>query len=128
MRRHRLRAPLTGWLKGGLGAAAVAVVFLLAVAAAPAVGASPQPRDTSTGPTTTFDLSQCGGAIPPPNCGQKPKSPTDPGGWAQFLLLGIVMGGMAGIGIVIARSTAKNTKARNAAAREAAHDVRRSSA
>ena len=49
---------------------------------------------------------------------QKPQSPTDPGGWAQYLLLGIVMGGMAGIFVVIARSTAKNTKARSAAARD----------
>jgi hypothetical protein len=117
-----------GWLRGGLAVAAIAVFLLLAVAAAPSAGASQPTRDATTGPTTTFDLSQCGGAIPPPNCGQKPKSPTDPGGWAQFLLLGIVMGGMAGIGIVIARSTAKNTKARDAAAREAAHDVRGSSA
>lgn len=41
------------------------------------------------------DLSQCISSNPLPGCGREPTSAGDRGGWQQFLLFGIMMGGIA---------------------------------
>ena len=50
------------------------------------------------------DLTQCISSNPLPGCGREPTSPGDRGGWQQFLLFGIMAGGIGFIVWRIGRS------------------------
>jgi len=92
------------------------VLVSLALALGVAAPAAAQ-SNTSTPPTSSpYDFDDCVNSLQRPGCGTEPESPGDRGGAAQLVLLATITGGLATIGIVIARSTARTTRARNTAA------------
>jgi len=74
------------------------------------VGASVPPGGEDSPPVTNDfmdlerDVSECISAMPKPGCGREPTSSGDRGGWQQLVVFGVLMVGMAGIGVRIAVS------------------------
>lgn len=83
-------------------AALVLAVVILGGVVAVTVTADEGPRQDTQG-----RLSEDGGArprtIPRPGEGKAPENPGDRGGWEQLALFGVMLGAMAGIGVVIFR-------------------------
>jgi hypothetical protein len=97
---------------GQMRRALVGLVLLVAVAVGAPTRVAGAVSPTTTPPTSApYDLGRCVSALPPPGCGEKPKASGDRGGWEQILLFGIVTGAMAGIGLVIVRSTIRRDRA-----------------
>jgi hypothetical protein len=62
-------------------------------------------------PTTSgVDLSECVNSNPPPGCGQKPRSPGDPGGSEQLAVFGVMIAGLVFIGVVVGRSVVRRER------------------
>lgn len=93
--------------------ALVGVVLFTSLGATSTVPAGAQTESTSTTVTTVED-QPLGGIIPKPNTGTKPQDLGDRGGAGQVVLFVMMTGFMAAIFVVIARSTAKNTRQRAA--------------
>lgn len=79
---------------------ATAVTCLALSTGVPSTAASTTPIAEQVPSTNEFldlerDLSQCISSNPLPGCGREPTSAGDRGGWQQFLLFGIMMGGIA---------------------------------
>jgi hypothetical protein len=93
-------------------AAMVLAIVLGTVGAATASPADPPPALPGT--TTTVAQARpdrCeGSALPQPGCGDEPGEPGDRGGVMQWLTFGIVIAGLATIGVVIVRSTARRDR------------------
>lgn len=96
----------------------LAATALALVLASPPALAAPAPAQVSPTPPTTapYDLDDCVSAVPKPGCGAAPDESGDRGGWAQYLVLGVLMAGLAVIGTVVVRSTRRTTAARAAEA------------
>lgn len=63
-----------------------------------------------------MDYSSCVGLYPKPGCGTKPVLSGDRGGTMQIAVFGILIAGMAFIGIRIARSVIVRDRERDTAA------------
>lgn len=80
-------------------------------------GATVPPGGDDTPPVTNDfmdlerDVSDCISAMPKPGCGREPTSSGDRGGWQQLLLFGVLMLGMAGIGVRVAHSVRARDRA-----------------
>jgi hypothetical protein len=74
-------------------------VVATAIAAPTPAGAQDAPSST-TAPVRDED-SPLGDIIPRPGSGQAPDSPNDPGGWQQYLVFGLIVGGMAAIVLLV---------------------------
>lgn len=55
-------------------------------------------------------LNDCISALPKPGCGREPVDSGDRGGWQQFLVFGVLMTAMAGIGTRVAFSVRKRDR------------------
>ena len=99
-----------------------AVLFTLApfgVAHATATVAVPDAAATTTivssDSTFVYDLvndpSECINSNPRPNCGKKPQSSGDRGGWMQYTVFFTMLGAVGFIGTVIGRNVVRRDKA-----------------
>ncbi|MFM8815905.1 MAG: hypothetical protein ACKOE0_07850 [Actinomycetes bacterium] len=82
---------------------------------------STQPIDTTSATTIPdllngMDYSACVGLYPKPGCGTKPVLSGDRGGAMQLAVFGILIAGMAFIGLRIARSVISRDRERDKAA------------
>jgi hypothetical protein len=105
--------------------APIACAVLLSVApfGLARASAADTPTDTSVptsvvSPDSTFvyDLvnepSQCiNNSNPRPNCGRKPQSSGDRGGWMQYTVFFVMLGAVGFIGTVIGRNVVRRDKA-----------------
>lgn len=86
------------------------LVVLVVLAATLALSA-PQPAsgqvDTTadTRPVVDDPNSPAGNILPRPNTGQAPDSPNDPGGWQQYLVFALIIGGLALIAAMVIRES-----------------------
>lgn len=55
-------------------------------------------------------VNECISALPKPGCGREPVDAGDRGGWQQFLVFGVLMTAMAGIGTRIVFSVRKRAR------------------
>lgn len=94
-------------MRRSLSVIVLAAVLVLA-------GGLPAHAQEPSSPTTLAE-QELPGIIPKPNSGRKPEQPGDRGGALQTITFAVIMGGLAVIGVVIARSTARTTRARMAA-------------
>jgi hypothetical protein len=93
-------------------AIAAVVVALVVVVVLVGGGGPVSAQGTTTPPTSAgYGFDRCVSALPPPDCDEKPEASGDRGGWAQLLLFGVVTAGMAGIAVVIIRSTIRRDRA-----------------
>lgn len=100
-------------------AAALAVPLLSLMVPAPAVVttavvASPAESES---PDDSYDpgRSECIGLLPEPDCGRPPEKSGDRGGWAQFVLFGIIVVAIVGIFTYVLRSVLRADRRRAAA-------------
>lgn len=99
----------------------VGVIFVGMFVVAATLGDGPR-QDTKG------QLTEDGGAkphiIPRPNEGRAPEDPGDPGGWAQLMLLGLIVVSLGGITVVITRGTrrARSNRQEWLAAAQSGHD------
>ena len=72
----------------------------LAVGAASPAAATVPPEATEENVYLDLErgVNECISALPKPGCGREPVDSGDRGGWQQFLVFGVLMAGMAGIG------------------------------
>ena len=104
--------------------APIACAVLLSVApfGLARVSAADTPTDTSVSTTvvssdSTFvydlvnDPSECINSNPRPNCGKKPQSSGDRGGWMQYTVFFVMLGAVGFIGTVIGRNVIRRDKA-----------------
>ncbi|HSL56682.1 MAG TPA: hypothetical protein VK866_02465 [Acidimicrobiales bacterium] len=87
-----------------LGALAAVVLAASLALASPAAAESPPPSPDPTLAPLESDLP-LGDIIPRPNSGRAPDSPNDPGGWQQYLVLGLIVGAMALIVALVVRES-----------------------
>jgi hypothetical protein len=66
-----------------------------------------------TRPVIDDGSSPAGNILPRPNTGQAPDSPNDPGGWQQYLVFGLILGGLALIAALVVRESRKARHARS---------------
>lgn len=90
----------------------LAAVTLGAVPAdATEAGTTDETSTTTTQPDTDGP-SPAGNILPRPGSGQAPESAGDPGGWLQYLVFGLIIGGVALIALLVARESKKARAAR----------------
>ena len=56
-------------------------------------------------------MTECISALPKPGCGRDPVDSGDRGGWQQLLVFGVLMIGMAGIGVRVAFAARARSRA-----------------
>jgi hypothetical protein len=83
-----------------------ALISLLVVLGVGAPAAMAQSEDTTT-TTTPIRDSDTGlnDIVPQPNSGEAPDDPSDRGGWQQYLVFGLIIGGMAVIVAIVMRQS-----------------------
>ena len=104
--------------------APIACAVLLSVAPFGLARASAADTPTDTVVTTTMvspdstfaydlvnDPSECINSNPRPNCGKKPQSSGDRGGWMQYTVFFVMLGAVGFIGTVIGRNVVRRDKA-----------------
>ena len=101
---------------------ACALLLTLAPFGLAHASAADTPTDTSVTNSTissdsTFvydlvnDPSECINSNPRPNCGKKPQSSGDRGGWMQYTVFFVMIGAVGFIGTVIGRNVVRRDKA-----------------
>lgn len=97
--------------------ALLAIVFGLAltVASPVGVGSAAAQDDATTTTSTPIRDSDSGlnDIIPQPNSGQAPENPSDPGGWQQYMVFGLIIGGMTLIVLIAWRQSVQARRARS---------------
>jgi hypothetical protein len=92
--------------------AALVLILGLAVTLVGADPASAQDDDTTTTSAPIRDNDTgLNDIIPQPNSGQAPEQPSDRGGWQQYMVFGLIIGGMA---VIVLLAWRGSTKARRA--------------
>ncbi len=99
------------------------LTLILLAAVLVLAGGLPALAQEPSSPTTLAE-QEMPGIIPKPNTGRKPEQPGDRGGALQTVTFLVIMGGVAVVGVVIARSTARTTRARMAASGEPPRPLR----
>jgi hypothetical protein len=97
---------------------ALAVLTPAAVVAAPVPLTASEARPAgSESPDDSYDTgrSECIGLLPQPDCGRPPEKSGDRGGWAQFVLFGIIVVAIAGIFTYVLRTVVRSDRRRAAA-------------
>jgi hypothetical protein len=84
--------------------ALAALTFVAAVLLGGIVPAAAQDGSDSTPPTTEVERPH---SIPRPNTGEEPQSATDPGGAAQYAVMGGIVVGVLVIALLVARESRK---------------------
>ena len=101
MHRHPSRA---------IGALAIALLLVLSLASASAV-AQDDGTTTTTQPIRDSDTG-LNDIVPQPNSGEAPDDPSDRGGWQQFMVFGLIVGGMGVIVVLVVRQSRHARRAR----------------
>ncbi len=96
-----------------------AVLLTLAPFGLSAVRAADTPTDSTvaevTDTTYVYDLvnepSECINSNPRPNCGKKPQSSGDRGGWMQYTVFLVMLGGVGAVSSVLIRNVIRRDRA-----------------
>jgi len=98
-----------------------AVLLTLAPFRLSAVRAADAPTDSTiaatevTDTTYVYDLvndpSECINSNPRPNCGKKPQSSGDRGGWMQYTVFLVMLGGVGAVSSVLIRNVIRRDRA-----------------
>ena len=96
-----------------------AVLLTLAPFGLSAAHAADTPTDSTvaevTDSTYVYDLvnepSECINSNPRPNCGKKPQSPGDRGGWMQYTVFLVMLAGVGVVGSVLIRNVIRRDRA-----------------
>ncbi len=98
-----------------------AVLLTLAPFGLSAVRAADAPTDSTiaatevTDTTYVYDLvndpSECINSNPRPNCGKKPQSSGDRGGWMQYTVFLVMLGGIGAVSSVLIRNVIRRDRA-----------------
>ncbi len=96
-----------------------AVLLTLAPFGLSAVHAADTPTDSTvaevTDTTYVYDLvnepSECINSNPRPNCGKKPQSSGDRGGWMQYTVFLVMLGGVGAVSSVLIRNVIRRDRA-----------------
>ena len=96
-----------------------AVLLTLAPFGLSAVRAVDTPTDSTvaevTDTTYVYDLvnepSECINSNPRPNCGKKPQSSGDRGGWMQYTVFLVMLGGVGAVSSVLIRNVIRRDRA-----------------
>lgn len=90
----------------------VSAVVVLAVGPGASVSATvpPAPIEENVYLDLERGVNECISALPKPGCGREPVDAGDRGGWQQFLVFGVLMTAMAGIGTRIVFSVRKRAQ------------------
>ncbi len=96
-----------------------AVLLTLAPFGLSAVHAADTPTDSTvaevTDTTYVYDLvnepSECINSNPRPNCGKKPQSSGDRGGWMQYTVFLVMLGGVGAVSTVLIRNVIRRDRA-----------------
>jgi len=98
-----------------------AVLLTLAPFGLSAVRAADAPTDSTvataevTDTTYVYDLvnepSECINSNPRPDCGKKPQSPGDRGGWMQYTVFLVMLAGVGVVGSVLIRNVIRRDRA-----------------
>ncbi len=88
---------------------------VLALGPVEAVGATIPPEATEENVYLDIErgLNDCISALPKPGCGREPVDAGDRGGWQQYLVFGVLMTAMAGIGTRVALSVRKRDRSKS---------------
>lgn len=90
----------------------MAIVALVTVAPSGALtvpaGAQDAPETTAETPATLPNI------IPQPNSGREPEFEGEPGTWPQYAVMGLILVGLAGIGLLVTRESRSKLAARGA--------------
>ena len=100
---------------------ACAVLLTLAPFGLSAVNATDTPTDSTvaasdvTDTTYVWDLvnepSECINSNPRPDCGKKPQSSGDRGGWMQYTVFAVMLAGVGVVGSVLIRNVIRRDRA-----------------
>ena len=96
-----------------------AVLLTLAPFGLSAAHAADTPTDSTvaevTDSTYVYDLvnepSECINSNPRPNCGRKPQSSGDRGGWMQYTVFLVMLGGVGAVSSVLIRNVIRRDRA-----------------
>ena len=96
-----------------------AVLLTLAPFGLSAAHAADTPTDSTvaevTDSTYVYDLvnepSECINSHPRPNCGKKPQSSGDRGGWMQYTVFLVMLGGLGAVSSVLIRNVIRRDRA-----------------
>jgi hypothetical protein len=96
-----------------------AVLLTLAPFGLSAVHAADTPTDSTvadvTDSTYVYDLvnepSECINSNPRPDCGKKPQSSGDRGGWMQYTVFLVMLGGVGAVSSVLIRNVIRRDRA-----------------
>ena len=96
-----------------------AVLLTLAPFGLSAAHAADTPTDSTvaevTDSTYVYDLvnepSECINSNPRPNCGKKPPSSGDRGGWMQYTVFLVMLGGLGAVSSVLIRNVIRRDRA-----------------
>ena len=96
-----------------------AVLLTLAPFGLSAAHAADTPTDSTvaevTDSTYVYDLvnepSECINSNPRPNCGRKPQSSGDRGGWMQYTVFLVMLGGLGAVSSVLIRNVIRRDRA-----------------
>ena len=96
-----------------------AVLLTLAQFGLSAVHAADTPTDSTvadvTDSTYVYDLvnepSECINSNPRPDCGKKPQSSGDRGGWMQYTVFLVMLGGVGAVSSVLIRNVIRRDRA-----------------
>ncbi len=96
-----------------------AVLFTLAPFGLSVVRAADTPTDSTvaevTDTTYVYDLvnepSECINSNPRPDCGKKPQSSGDRGGWMQYTVFLVMLGGVGAVSSVLIRNVIRRDRA-----------------
>ena len=96
-----------------------AVLLTLAPFGLSAVHAADTPANSTvaevTDTTYVYDLvndpSECINSNPRPNCGKKPQSSGDRGGWMQYTVFLVMLGGVGAVSSVLIRNVIRRDRA-----------------
>jgi hypothetical protein len=92
-----------------IGAFALALTLVLSLGSTSAMA-----QDDGTTTTQPIRDSDTGlnDIVPQPNSGEAPDDPSDRGGWQQFMVFGLIVGGMGVIVVLVVRQSRHARRAR----------------
>jgi hypothetical protein len=83
---------------------AIALVVVTVLAVEPTPVAAQDDTTTTSQPIRDSDTG-LNDIVPQPNSGEAPDDPSDRGGWQQFMVFGLILGGMGVIVLMVVRQS-----------------------
>ena len=94
-----------------IGALALALLLVVTLGSASAT-AQDDDTTTTTQPIRDSDTG-LNDIVPQPNSGEAPDDPSDRGGWQQFMVFGLIIGGMGVIVVLVVHQSRQARRARS---------------